>query len=156
MEPILHQGLKGSKFPRNNSREFEKNMIFAVDQADDNLFKMVAIHQIWCIQDVEACAIIEIDREGIVGSLYEDDEGEITKSAHVIIEQDIIQPRHLSLFKILSINYPFNRLQEIMQKLANEQRATKEEWELFEKWNPAESPIERALREMQRQQFRIE
>lgn len=156
VETILHEGLKGSKSPRNNDREFEKNMIFAVDQADDNLFKNVAICQIWCIQDIEACAIIEIDREGITGSLYEDVDGERTKSAHVMIEQDIIEPRHLSLFKILSINYPFNRIQEIMQKLAHEQNATKEEWELYEKWNPAVSPIQKVFREMERQRYRID
>lgn len=156
VETILQDGLKGKKNPRNNCRKFKKKMIFAVDQAHDNLFKMVAIHQIWCLQDIESCAIIEIDRDGVTGKLYDDTDGESTKSAHVMIEQDLIDPRYLKLFKILSVDYPFNRLEEIRMKLAIEKTATKGEWELYENWYPAVSPMEKMFREAERKQCRIE
>ncbi len=149
-EAILREGLKGTKSPRNYDREFETNMIFAVVEPDDNLIKNVAIGQIWCLQDVEACAVIEIDPEGITGNLYEDDVTELTASAHVVIEQDVIEPKYLRLFKILSIDYPFNRVQDIMMKLATEKRATKEEWALYEKWT---SP---SMAQMLRPEIQIE
>ena len=133
---ILKTGLKGTVSPRHRDEVLKKPSIFTLIDPQDNLTTDIAVNQIWPNMDIESYAVIEINSEGIIGDVVFDDVMERSAHLHRVIKQELIDPRFLRLLKIHTINYPFHKIQEIMEQLMHKRQLTENERTIAEKWMP--------------------
>lgn len=127
---ILKHGLRGGTKPRNRGVSLTAPSVFVADTDKENILGGIAIHQVWCGEDIEEYAVIRIDAKGVTGTIKEDNCAEILSAFQYIIEQDVIEPKQLDHVRNRQLNYPGKMLFQIQDGLMK-RRLTAEEWILF-------------------------
>ena len=130
VQSIMRSGLKGGLKPRNRVGEpLKKRSIFVLTTEKEEVTDFIAISRIWPNQDIEEYAVIEIDVTVCAAKVMDDTDAELSAGLQRIIEQDVIEPKHLKLAKVRKLAFPGRRILDIHQALAL-RKWTADEWDI--------------------------
>lgn len=133
IESILKNGLKGSMTARLRDRILPGPTVFALSSSDEQLTDSIAVNQIWPLDDIEQYAVIRIAAVGITGRVLADEVAEFTAPWQMMIVQEVVAPKHLSLLRIRTLNFPGKALFTAMHE-GWERRWTANEKRIVSKW----------------------
>lgn len=94
-------------------RSNEYGEIYVFNTNDKLIIQYASVFQL----SLTNCALIEIDGEGITGSIEDDKVGEITSGFQKVIHQEIIKPEFLRLFITYKVKDPEKIRNEILMHL---------------------------------------
>lgn len=130
---IQAEGLRGSTTPRHRGETLAKVSIFALISDQEELADHIARSQLWPLQHIGSYSLLRISAKGVTGPVHPDYVAERSAGWQRIIEQDLIDPKYVTVERVRQLDYPGDRVHEISQSICR-RVWTAEEWALMRRW----------------------